>query len=144
MLYLKFVSVLLAVLLSGALPTAAVPAVRTSLQKSRETSNDFEIAGEDYEPLYAYVYEYEENSDQIWSDCSKLVVLLIIHLVHPCLVLDCKHGHANSYDIISVQCTVGKDQSVMKIEDIELDPNPPQKGESVTVTVKAKLCKSCI
>ena len=41
-------------------------------------------------------------------------------------------------------CTVGKDQSVMKIEDIELDPNPPQKGEPVTVSVKAKLCKSCI
>ena len=29
----------------------------------------------------------------------------------------------------------------MKIEDIELDPNPPQKGEPVTVSVKAKLCK---
>ena len=107
--YLKFVSVLLAVLLSGALPTVAVPAVRTFLQKSGGTSNDFETVSEDDEPLYAYVYEYEENSDQIWSDCSKLVVLpLIIQLGRPCLLLqvpDCKHSyHANSYDIISVQC----------------------------------------
>ena len=37
---------------------------------------------------------------------------------------------------------IGKDQSVMKIEDIELDPNPPQKGEPVTVSVNTKLCKS--
>ena len=73
---MKFVSVLLAVLLSAVLvvPTAAVPAARTSLHKSiKETFNDFEIASEDDEPLYAYVYEYEEeNNNQIWSDCSKL------------------------------------------------------------------------
>ena len=30
----------------------------------------------------------------------------------------------------------------MKIEDIELDPNPPQKGEPVTVSVNTKLFKS--
>ena len=36
-------------------------------------------------------------------------------------------------------CTIGKDQSVMKIEDIEVDPNPPQKGDSVTVTVTVKV-----
>jgi hypothetical protein len=73
---MKFVSVFVAVLLFEvlALPTAAVPAVRTSLQKTKGASNNFEIASdEDDEPLYAYVYEYEEeSSDQIWSDCSKL------------------------------------------------------------------------
>ena len=44
--------------------------------------------------------------------------------------------------IIYDSVQVGKDQSVMKIEDIGLDPNPPQKGEPVTVSVNAKLCKS--
>ena len=65
------VSVLLAVFLSEVLPTSAAPqvAVRTSLQKGRENLNDVELG--DDEPLYAYVYEYEENGDQIWSDCSK-------------------------------------------------------------------------
>ena len=65
------VKFLLAVLLSEVLPTSAAPqaAVRTSLQKSRENLNDVELG--DDEPLYAYVYEYEENGDQIWSDCSK-------------------------------------------------------------------------
>ena len=69
---LKFVSILLVILLSEVLPTSAVPAVRTSVQKNGETSNsEFEI--EDDEPLYAYVYDYEYNGDQIWSDCSKLM-----------------------------------------------------------------------
>ena len=36
---------------------------------------------------------------------------------------------------------IGKDQSVMRIEDIEMDPSPPQKGEPVTVSVKTKFCK---
>ena len=36
----------------------------------------------------------------------------------------------------------GQDQSVLKIKSIELDPNPPQKGEAITVSVKAELCKS--
>ena len=75
---LKFVSVLLAVLLSGVLPTPALPAVRTSLQKNTGTSNDFERI-EDDEPLYApYVYDYEGNGDQIWSDCSKLTYCYIL------------------------------------------------------------------
>ena len=52
------------------LPIQALPVVRTSLQKSEGNKI------EDDEPLYAYVYEYEEDSDQLWSDCSKLVVLL--------------------------------------------------------------------
>jgi hypothetical protein len=53
------------------------------------------------------------------------------------------------YSVILCMCKlyacffcVGEDQSVMKIEDIELDPNPPQKGEPVTVSVSTKLCKS--
>ena len=81
---MKFVSVLLAVLLSAVLvlPAAAVPAARISLHKSvKETFNDFEIAGDerDDEPLYAYVYEYEEeNSNQIWSDCSKLQLIKVL------------------------------------------------------------------
>jgi hypothetical protein len=75
---MKFVGVFLAVLLFEvlALPTAAVPAAKTTLQKTKGVSNDFEIATDEDEPLYAYVYEYEEeNSDQIWSDCSKSVSL---------------------------------------------------------------------
>ena len=75
---LKFVSVLLAVLLSGVLPTPALPAVRTFLQKNTGTSNDFERI-EDDEPLYAYVYDYEGNGDQIWSDCSKLTYCYILY-----------------------------------------------------------------
>jgi hypothetical protein len=60
-------SIVLVVLISEVLPTPALPAARTSLQKSGRN----EV--EDDEPLYAYVYEYEEeSSDQIWSDCSKL------------------------------------------------------------------------
>ena len=58
------------VLISEVLPTLALPAVRISLQKSEENGI------EDDEPLYAYVYEYEDDSDQLWSDCSELVVLL--------------------------------------------------------------------
>ncbi len=75
---MKFVGVFPAVLLFEvlALPTAAVPAVKTTLQKTKGVSNDYEIATDEDEPLYAYVYEYEEeNSDQIWSDCSKSVSL---------------------------------------------------------------------
>ena len=29
------------------------------------------VDGEE-EPYYAYVYDYEDDEDQIWSDCSKL------------------------------------------------------------------------
>ena len=59
-------SLLLYVVLSEVLPTLALPAVRTSLQKSKENGI------EDDEPLHAYVYEYEDDSDQLWSDCSEL------------------------------------------------------------------------
>lgn len=69
---LRIVSALLAVLLSEALPTAALPAVG-KLKSVQKSYKDFEIASEDdAEPLYAYVYDYEDNTDQIWSDCSKL------------------------------------------------------------------------
>ena len=161
---LKFVNVFLAIVLSEVLTTPAVPAVRTSVEKNRRTSNEFEI--EDDEPLYAYVYEYEDNGDQIWSDCSKLThcqLLLVIsssvgvpvfrqvchksviHISHCQAVLYGRSVYQNIQTQLMISpCTAGKDQSVMKIEDIELDPNPPQKGEPVTVTVKAKLCKSCI
>ena len=43
------------VLISEVLQTLALPTVRTSLQKSE--GNEIE----DDEPLYAYVYEYEED-----------------------------------------------------------------------------------
>ena len=45
-------------------------AVPTSLQK------DVYDFGEDDEPLYAYVYKYEDEN-QIWSDCSKLISTFI-------------------------------------------------------------------
>ena len=63
-------SILLVVLLSEVQPTPALPAVGTSLQKSGGIEIEYD------EPLYAYVYEYEENTDQTWSDCSKLVALI--------------------------------------------------------------------
>ena len=62
-------SSLLVVLLSEVFPSLALPAVRTTLEKSHGGENEIEES--DDEPLYAYVYEYEENVDQIWSDCSK-------------------------------------------------------------------------
>ena len=43
--------------------------------------------------------------------------------------------------ILNYLFNVGKDQSVMRVDDIEMDPSPPQKREPVTVSVKTKLCK---
>lgn len=48
----------------------AVPVRSTSLQKVWKDSY-FDAKVEE-EPLYAYVYEYEDDGNQIWSDCSKL------------------------------------------------------------------------
>ncbi len=70
--------------------------------------------------LLAYILPFHDHSVR----CSCVFILVLL--------------------LYAMQCYAGKDQSVMKIEDIELDPNPPQRGEPVTVSVNTKLCKSYI
>ena len=55
--------------ISTAAPAAVV---RTSLQKTPGGSDGFEMDSDD-QSFYTYIYEYEENGDQIWSDCSKMI-----------------------------------------------------------------------
>lgn len=68
------VSIVLSVLSQSSTKTLAVPVSRTSLQKNQVA------IGEEDEPLYAYVYEYDDEENQIWSDCSKLNI--IVNLWH--------------------------------------------------------------
>ena len=88
-------------------------------------------------------YGVIEVSRRIVIYCTVILAQLVYLCSNMCanLVIDITHAHSM---ISPDPCIVGKNQSVMKIEDIELDPNPPQKGEPVTVSVKAKLCKSYI
>ena len=76
------VTALLSALLQSS-QSLAVPAAAKTLQKDEENPLrsvlDADNAAElgDDEPLYAYVYEYEDVRDQIWSDCSKLSSVFI-------------------------------------------------------------------
>ena len=67
------VSIVLSVFSQLSTQTLAVPVSRTSLQKISENSNHADVREfEEEEPFYAYVYEYDDEENQIWSDCSKL------------------------------------------------------------------------
>ena len=127
------VSIVLSVLSQLSTKTLAVPVSRTPLQNNN--SNHVEVK-EEGEPFYTYVYEYDDEENQIWTDCSKLKNIWHSHSVL------CNYYSSCLYHFINFFCmNAGQDQSVMVIQEIELDPNPPQKGEPITVSVKTKLCE---